>query len=76
MHENEKLDAQEQVVLMKYEGDPKPENAFERLVIENGQVVSHEKLSNGEVVGPVEESEILGRFVGTLTPIETEKEVD
>lgn len=41
---------EEVVVLAKFEGDPLPENEFERVHIVNGEIVKVEKIENGEVV--------------------------
>lgn len=40
----------EVIVLSKFEGDPLPENEFERIHIHNGEVVAVEKIENQEVV--------------------------
>ncbi len=63
------MQVDEVAVLRKFEGDPVPENEFERVTIKNGEIVAHEKVKNGKVVGPVKNSKI----VGTTLP---EKEVD
>lgn len=60
------LSVDERVVLSKFEGEPLPENEFERLVIDNGLVIHHDNIKDGEVVGPVEDSDILGKNIGTL----------
>lgn len=49
------ISIEESVVLSKFEGDPLPENEFERVHIVNGEVVKVEKIENGEVV---EEKEV------------------
>lgn len=67
MNEAELVEVDELVVLSKFEGDPVPENEFERLTVHNGEVVSHDVVENGEVSGPVEDSEILGKNIGRLT---------
>lgn len=67
MQESAKTAVDELVVLQKFEGDPLPENEFERLTIHNGVVVAHEEVSGGEVTGPVADSELLGVNIGTLT---------
>lgn len=69
------VNVDEQVVLQKFEGDPLPENEFERVTIQNGEVVAHDRVENGEVVGPVEGSDILGANVGALFPTDNAKEV-
>jgi len=40
----------EAVVLSKFEGEPLPENEFERMHIFNGEIVKIEKIENGVVV--------------------------
>jgi hypothetical protein len=71
--ESENVEVDELVVLKKFEGDPEPENEFERLTVHNGKVVSHDKVRHGKVVGPVKNSELLGKDIGPLTQA---KEVD
>ncbi len=56
MDDNSAVDVNEQVVLQKFEGEPVPENEYERLVVENGLVTQHYKIENGNVAGPVEDS--------------------
>ena len=73
--EFENIVADELVVLSKFEGEPEPENEFERVTIHNGEVVAHEQVENGEVVGPVENSELLGANIGNLVQSQ-EKEVE
>lgn len=68
------VQADELVVLQKFEGDPEPENEFERLTIHNGEVISHDKVEHGEVVGPVEDS-LVGANIGNLVSTDV-KEVD
>jgi hypothetical protein len=67
MNEDAVLQADEHVVLSKFEGDPVPENEFERLTVENGVVLSHDRIENGEVVGTVEDSDLVGKDIGRLT---------
>ena len=50
MEDNEKFEVEEIIVLSKYEGDPLPENEFERVHIKNGEIVAVDKIENGEVV--------------------------
>lgn len=50
MDEKENVVIEEVVVLSKFEGDPLPENEFERMHIVNGEVARIEKIENGEVV--------------------------
>lgn len=45
-----KFKVREDVVLSKFEGEPLPENEFERIHIVDGVVVAIEKIENGEVV--------------------------
>lgn len=40
----------EEIVLQKFEGDPLPENEFERVHVVDGEIVKVEKIENGEVV--------------------------
>lgn len=67
MEENTNVQVDEVVVLSKFEGEPVPENEFERVAIQNGVVIAHDVVENGEVVGQVEHSDILGTTVGRLT---------
>jgi hypothetical protein len=48
--EKEKVKVEERAVLRKFEGDPLPENEFERVHIVDGVIVAIEKIENGEVV--------------------------
>lgn len=48
--ETQEVKVDEKIVLSKFEGDPTPENEFERVHIFNGEVVKVEKIENGEVV--------------------------
>jgi hypothetical protein len=66
MDDETRTGVEELVVLSKFEGDPDPENEFERISIQNGVVVSHDRIENGDVVGPVEDSDILGADIGRL----------
>lgn len=50
MDDATKTSVEEKIVLSKFEGDPLPENEFERVHIHNGEVVAVEKIENGEVV--------------------------
>jgi len=62
----------ELVVLSKFDGDSThPDDEVERVTIHNGFVVSHEVVENGEVVGQVENSDIVGKDIGVLFPNET-----
>ena len=56
----------EAVVLSKFEGDPAPENEFERIEIVDGVIVQHNNVENGQVTTPVEGSTIVGTDIGTL----------
>lgn len=60
----------EEVVLRKYNGDPLPENEFERLTIKDGIVISHDRIDNSEVVAAIEASDIIGKNIGRLIPLE------
>ena len=65
--EFENVEVDEKVVLAKFEGEPLPENEFERVTIHNGEVIAHDKIENGEVVGPVDDEENLtGTNIGNL----------
>ena len=70
--DDQNVEVDEHVVLSKFEGEPVPESEFERLTIVNGTVVAHEQIENQEVVGPVEDSEILGKDIGRLASEEPE----
>lgn len=48
--EENRLLVREETVLSKFEGDPLPENEFERIHIVDGNIVSISKIENGEVV--------------------------
>lgn len=50
LDESENVVIEEVVVLSKFEGDPLPENEFERIHIVNGEIVKKEQIENGEVV--------------------------
>lgn len=58
MEEKEDVVIEEVVVLSKFEGDPVPENEFERMHIKNGEVVAIEKIENGEVVSTEQVKEV------------------
>lgn len=70
------ISVNEHVVLSKFEGEALPENEFERLTVDNGLVISHDVIENGEVVGPVPNSEILGVNIGTLMAEQPAEEVN
>lgn len=53
----------EQFILQKYNGDPLPENEFERITFEGDRIVSHERIENGVPVGPVLENNLAGQEV-------------
>jgi hypothetical protein len=50
MREDLPLLVKEETVLSKFEGDPEPENEFERIHIVDGNIVSVSKIEHGEVV--------------------------
>lgn len=50
MEDKPKFKIEEVVVLSKFEGDPLPENEFERVHIKNGRIVAVEKIEGGAVV--------------------------
>lgn len=52
--DKEQVVIEEVVVLSKFEGDPLPENEFERMHIIDGKVAKIEKIENGEVVSTTE----------------------
>jgi hypothetical protein len=66
INDEEKLEVKEEVVLQKFEGEALPENEFERLTVLNGEVVSHNRIENGEIAGPVEEGNLTGTDIGRL----------
>lgn len=63
--ETSEVGVKEEIVLQKFEGEPTPENEFERLVVLNGVVTEHLKIENGEPVGAVEDS-LVGTDLGRL----------
>lgn len=66
--EEPKLDVDELVVLSKFDGNSTaPETEVERVTIYNGEVVGHDIIENGEVVGPVADSDLVGKDIGYLT---------
>jgi hypothetical protein len=66
--EQENLEVDELVVLSKFDGDSTDsESEVERVTVHNGEVVSHEIIENGEVVGPVPNSTLVGQDLGYLT---------
>lgn len=74
--DEQEFNVDEQVVLQKFDGEPLPENEVERITILNGEIVAHERVENGETVGPVEDSEIVGADVGRLFSIDSAEEVE
>lgn len=71
MNEDNLVDADEHVVLSKFEhpdgeDTTDPQFEFERLTVHNGLVVEHVEISNGEVVGPVGEGNLTGTDIGRL----------
>jgi hypothetical protein len=70
--ETQGVNVNEVVVLSKFDGDgTDPSTEVERITVDDGLVVSHDIIENGEVVGPVEDSEILGKDFGRLISDET-----
>lgn len=65
---------EERVVLQKFDGEALPENEVERVTIVNGTVIEHQVIEDGEPVGPVEEDNLEGKYVGTM--LIDDKEVD
>ena len=53
-NETQEVLVEERIVLSKFEGEPLPENEFERVHIVNGEVVAIEKIEDGEVVSTQE----------------------
>lgn len=49
-NENDQVVLEERIVLSKFEGEPVPENEFERVHIVDGQIVAIDKIENGEVI--------------------------
>lgn len=75
MNDAPKVKVDEFVVLKKFEhpdGEETTDQQYEveRLTISNGVVLEHSQVQNGEVVGPVPGSELVGKDVGTLIPTE------
>jgi hypothetical protein len=50
LKENSEVKVEVSGFLSKFEGEPLPENEFERLEIQDGQVVAIHQIENGEVV--------------------------
>ena len=50
MEEANPVEVKEVSVLEKFEGEPVPENLFERIHIEDGEVIKVEKFENGDLV--------------------------
>ena len=48
--ELQNVEVEEVAVLRKFDGEPLPENEFERIHIVNGEIVKKETIENGEVV--------------------------
>jgi hypothetical protein len=62
----------EHAVLSKFDGDgTDPKNEVERVTIIDGETVSHDRIENGEVVGPVPpEESLVGQSSGRFIPKE------
>lgn len=81
--ETPEVQVDELVVLQKFDGEINDKSTEkerrdaerERVVVHNGVIVEHSVVENGEVVGPVEDSEIVGKDVGVLFPNENDKGV-
>lgn len=58
MNDNQDLQVEEIIVLSKFEGEPIPENEFERIHIKNGEVVAIQQIENGEVIATLEPREV------------------
>ena len=68
MQEEQPLKVDELVVLSKFDGETtEPDKEVERITVSNGVVVSHDVIENGEVVGTVPDSELVGKDIGLLT---------
>lgn len=52
------LDVTENTVLEKFEGEAKPENLFERVHIQDGEIIKIEKFDNGELVSTEQVKEV------------------
>jgi hypothetical protein len=48
--ESNPVEVKEVSVLEKFEGEPLPENLFERIHIEDGEIIKVEKFENGDLV--------------------------
>lgn len=63
------FEVSEVVILSKFNGDSTdPQDEVERVTVDNGLVVNHDVIIDGEIAGPVEDSEILGKDIGRLYP--------
>lgn len=58
MHEIDGVKVEERVVLSKYEGEPLPENEFERIELVDGVIESVYRIENGEIVSTVYAREV------------------
>lgn len=54
IEETQQVKVEERVTLSKFEGEPLPENEFERIHIVDGVIIAVEKIENGEVVSTQE----------------------
>lgn len=76
MEDTQPVQVSEVVVLSKFDGEEAvPEKEVERLTVKDGEVISHEVIENGEPVGPVEGSDLVGKDIGTLI-VNKEQEVE
>lgn len=66
----------EHVVLSKFDGEALPENEVERVTVDDGLVIAHDIIENGQAVGSVPDSEILGKNIGTLMVEQPAEEVN
>lgn len=57
-NENDQVVLEERIVLSKFEGEPVPENEFERVHIVDGQIVAIDKIENGEVIATQKVKEV------------------
>jgi len=58
MNEFQNVSVKEVSVLEKFEGDPLPENLFERIHIEDGEIIKVEKFENGDLVSSEDVKEV------------------
>lgn len=70
------LKIDEVIVLRKFDGNStRPEDEVERITVQNGTIIGHDNIENGEVIGPVEDNHV-GKNIGRLFPDENTKGVE